>query len=106
MTFGKKFAKRKGRFNKSKIASPEAVLALLGLIPKKVNRAGYFELCCPFHKGGKEKHPSLNVHSKDGNYKCHTCGKKGGDILAFYMEVTKENFVAAAKALDAWEYDI
>jgi hypothetical protein len=92
-----------GRFNRDCLPEPMAVLKLLGINPKKNNPAGYMALCCPFHAGGQEKNPSLNLHVQDGHYRCHACGAKGGDILAFYMAVTGMKFSEAAKSLGAWD---
>jgi hypothetical protein len=98
--------RKQGKFNKSKLPSPITVLKMLGLKPGKANSSGYYPLGCPFHKNGQEQHPSLNVHEKKGNYKCHACLEKGGNILDFYMKVTGKGFVEAAKMLGAWEVTI
>lgn len=94
-----------GRFNKSGLALPVSVLGRLGIAHKQVNAKGYWVLRCPFHKDGQEKNPSLNVHYINGHYRCHTCGEKGGDILAFYMAVTGKKFFESACELGAWEID-
>ena len=93
-----------GRFNKSFLPMTIKVLDLLGIKKTgKANRGGYWVLKCPFHNHGKESHPSLNLHQVTGHYRCHACGKKGGDILDFYMEMTSKNFKEAAIELGAWE---
>ena len=95
-----------GRFNKSSLPLPIAVLGKLKIKPKKPpNAAGYWSLPCPFHKNGKEKHPSLNLHYINGNYRCHACGARGGDILDFYRKVTGKGFIESARDLNAWESD-
>lgn len=30
----------------------------------------------------------MNLHKTSGHYRCHACGAKGSDILAFYMNIT------------------
>ena len=92
-----------GKFNRSALPVPATVLQHLGIVPiGKVNHAGYFLLRCPFHNGGQEKHPSLNIHAVDGHYRCHACGTAGGDVLAFYIAVTGKGFKDAARDLGAW----
>ncbi len=90
------------KFDKNKLPCPIEVLNMLSIKVGKVNKAGYWSLFCPFHKNGSEVHPSLNMHYHRGNYRCHACGAKGGDILKFYCEVTGKSFTEAAKELGAW----
>lgn len=94
-----------GRFKKHKLPLPIAVLYSLNIHQGRINRAGYWIISCPFHKNGNEKHPSLNLHQICGNFICHACGAKGGDILSFFMQYTGNNFIDSAKLLGAWEYD-
>lgn len=91
-----------GKFDKGKLPSPIEILRMLNIKEGNVNQAGYWSLCCPFHKNGAETHASLNMHHQRGNYRCHACGAKGGDILKFYCEVTSKSFKEAAKELGAW----
>lgn len=92
-----------GKFNREALPTPAVVLRKLSItLSSKVNPAGYWTLRCPFHKGGQEDHPSLNIHAANGHYKCHACGAKGGDTLAFYMAVTGKHFADAARDLGAW----
>jgi DNA primase len=79
---------------------PELVLKKLGIRISKKNSQGYFVLHCPFHKNGKEKIPSLNLHSSNGYYKCHACGAKGKSVINFYINVTGKSFKEAAKDLN------
>jgi len=95
-----------GKFNRAALPALAVVLRKLGMtLPNKVNHAGYFVLCCPFHNNGQEKHPSLNIHAISGFYKCHACGAHGRDALAFYMAVTGKRFSDAARDLGAWRVD-
>jgi hypothetical protein len=87
---------RKG-INKSALISPAAMLDRLGI---RYHRAsGRLTVYCPFHKGGKERNPSLSMNVKDGHYKCFACGEKGGDVIAFYRAVTGAGFMEALKVL-------
>ena len=54
---------------------------------------------CPFHD---DKKPSLSLRLDSGGFKCHGCGAKGGDILAFHQLLTGLSFKKAAQALGAW----
>jgi hypothetical protein len=92
-----------GQFVRALLPSPISVLTRLGIHPKKMNPKGYWILSCPFHKEGKEKNPSLNLHQTKGNFRCHSCGAKGGDILAFFMVFTNTSFIEAARELGALE---
>lgn len=93
-----------GHFNKRKLPMPIWVLDKLNIKTGRINNAGYWIIRCPFHKNGAEEHPSLNIHQVQGNFRCHACAAKGGDILAFYMQYTKKSFVESAKNLRSWEY--
>ena len=96
-----------GKFNRAALPTPAVVLRKLDITPQgTVNHAGYFVLCCPLHKDGQEQHPSLNLHTTSGHYKCHACGAHGGDALAFYMAVTGKSFADAARDLGAWRAGI
>lgn len=57
---------------------------------------------CVFH-GGSD---SLRVNTATGAFVCMAgCGARGGDVLAYQMAVTGEDFVSAARALGAWIED-
>lgn len=95
-----------GQFDRRKLPHPISILSKLGISPGRPNAAGYLVLRCPFHKNGTEKKPSLNLHLVNGNFRCHACGVSGGDILAFFMQMTGSSFVKAAKELGAWRYNV
>ncbi len=68
----------------------------LSIIGKENN--DNIKITCPFHKQGKETHPSCFVYSNRlgsdveyGYYKCFTCGEKGHlyDLVSFCLEVDK-----------------
>jgi hypothetical protein len=95
--------KHRGRLNRKLLPTPLTVLSQLSIRPGRPNQPGYWKLCCPFHKDGKESNPSLNLHHTNGHYRCHACGAKGGDILDFYMQITSLGFIDACISLSAWE---
>jgi hypothetical protein len=92
-----------GQFKKASLPMPVAVLARIGISPKGANSAGYWQVRCPFHKGGEEKNSSLSMHQVNGNFRCFACGAHGGDVLAFWMQHTGQSFKQAAQDLGAWE---
>jgi hypothetical protein len=47
--------------------------------------------------------PVSGVRVASGGYKCMACGEHGGDVLAHHMRRYGLGFVAAVKALNAWE---
>lgn len=53
---------------------------------KKSGR-GYVALC-PFHD---DHHPSLQIHTQKGIFKCFSCGA-GGDIITFYSQYNKRSW--------------
>jgi len=85
------------------LPAPTAVLTRLNIKHDKMNSGGYLVIRCPFHKNGAEKHPSLNLHHVSGHFKCYSCEEKGGDILEFFMRITKRPFIDSVKELGAWE---
>jgi hypothetical protein len=54
---------------------------------------------CPFH-GGSD---SLRVNTETNGWCCMACGAKGGDALAYVMQLDGLGFVDAAKQLGCWE---
>ena len=56
---------------------------------------------CNFHNG----RDSMRVNTVTGAWVCMSCGKKGGDVLAYEIAVTSADFVTAAKAIGAWVDD-
>jgi DNA primase len=57
--------------------------------------AGSVKGLCPFHD---EKTPSLNVRPGQGTFHCFGCAK-GGDVIAFVMEIEHLSFVEAVERL-------
>jgi hypothetical protein len=93
-------AKRKARYRRDLLPNPHDYyrrhLHVLGI------HARWAAARCPFHK---DRNPSLRVNLIHGGFICHGCGVKGGDVLAFHIRLKAMGFVAAAKALGAWEVD-
>lgn len=56
---------------------------------------------CHFH-GGSD---SLRVNVKTGGWVCMACGVKGGDVLAYHMQMHGMEFGEAAMALGAYVED-
>ncbi len=53
---------------------------------------------CRFH-GSRD---SLRVNTRSGGWVCMGCGAKGGDVLAYQMQMYGQEFVEAARALGAY----
>jgi hypothetical protein len=87
-------------FNRDQLPDPQdyyentAGLKLMGRGPWRTTR-------CEFH-GGKG---TMRINLKSGGFMCMSCGEKGGDVLAYEMQLTGAEFIDAAKALDAWSDD-
>ena len=56
---------------------------------------------CHFH-GGSD---SLRVNTAGGGWCCMSCGAKGGDVLAYHMQMHSMGFVEAARELGAYVDD-
>lgn len=69
--------------DRSSLPSPLSYLASTGI---RIGKRGsdWVSVCCPIHKGGSEKRPSMSVHLSSGGFFCHSCGIKGGDIVALH----------------------
>lgn len=82
---------------------PEAVsyYKSQGLTLKGARSAKWKTTSCNFH-GGSD---SMRVNTASGGWCCMACGAKGGDVLAYEIEVTGADFIDAAKALGAWVED-
>ena len=77
--------------DRSSLPAPLSYLASAGLRIGK--RSGsWIKACCPVHKGGAEKNPSMSVHISEGHFKCFSCGVKGRDIIALHRLITKLGF--------------
>lgn len=65
------------------------------------NSAKWKTTACQFH-GGSD---SMRVNTKTGAWVCMSCGAKGGDVLAYHMQLHEMEFIEAAKVLGAWVED-
>jgi len=64
---------RRGRMlDRGSLPTPLQYLIQRGLLKRKPRRE-WAAICCPSHKGGEERHPSLDVSLIDGHFKCHCC---------------------------------
>lgn len=72
-----------------------------GLTLKHTARAKWGTTECRFH-GGSD---SMRVHLSSGGWCCMNCGTKGGDVLAYHMQMHGLEFTQAARALGAWADD-
>lgn len=67
-----------------------------------IGRGRWRTVLCEFHE---DSSPSLRVNTESGGWCCMSCGAKGGDTLAHYMQRSGLSFNAAARALGAWQDD-
>lgn len=89
----------KTRFNKDKL--PPAKLYFMNNLGLRLHGKGEWRMCrCPIHD---DKVASLAVNVNKGCFKCHACGAKGGDIIAFEMQLNKLSFKDACVKLGIWE---
>ena len=86
------------------LPTPVQYLTGRGLLLRKP-RAEWAAICCPVHKGGAEKNPSLNVSMVDGHFRCMACGVSGGDIIALHRLITGAGFLAAVRDLGGRFHD-
>lgn len=89
-----------GHFDRSKLPDPKDYY--VGEFGELKIRGDWANVCCPIHKDGQEKRPSMSVNVIKGCFNCHACGVKGGDILAFHRLKYNLDFKEAAEQLGAW----
>ena len=69
---------------------------------KLTGRGKWRTTSCTFH-GGSD---SMRINTETGAFACMAgCGARGGDVLAFHMASTGDEFIEAAKALGCWVDD-
>jgi DNA primase len=84
-------------FDRSRLPSPEQFLHQQGV---RLRGSGLWQSAlCPFHD---DKQASFRVQASSGAYRCMACGKHGGGVIDFYMDLHGVDFKSAAKALGAW----
>jgi hypothetical protein len=102
--FGPPSTPRRRTVDRTSLPSPMAYLLQRGALTTKP-RGEWASICCPSHKGGDEQHPSLRVSMKDGHFRCHACGAKGGDVIALHRLATGLGFVEAVHDLGGRFHD-
>ena len=88
-------------FDRTLLPEPAGYFASQGLTLKGPHRSPWQTTACSFH-GGSD---SMRFNLVSGGFVCMNCGVKGGDVLAYEMQASSLEFVAAAKALGAWVED-
>lgn len=83
-------------FNRELLPNPETYFQGQGL--KLLGHGEWRSAVCPFHE---DTHPSLSVRLASGSFRCHACGERGGDVLAFHMKRHGLGFLDAARELGA-----
>jgi len=62
-------------------------------------KSEWVKVICPFHD---DHNPSLSINMVGGYFKCHACGSKGCDLLAFQCLRHNQSFQEAVSTLSAW----
>lgn len=90
-----------GEFLRDQLPDPAAYFAGEGLVLTGPRSAKWKTTRCDFH-GGSD---SMRVNTVTGGWVCMACNAKGGDVLAYHMAAHGQDFITAAKELDAWQED-
>lgn len=85
-------------FERDRLPDPVGYYEAEGLRLTGPRNAKWKTTRCNFH-GGSD---SLRVNTVTGAWVCMACGAKGGDVLAYHMQIHGLEFMQAAKALGAW----
>lgn len=102
--FNRKPGGSRKTLDRQSLPMPLQYLTERGLLKRKP-RAEWAAICCPVHKGGAEKNPSLNVSMIDGHFRCMACGASGGDMVALHRLITGASFLAAVRDLGGRFHD-
>jgi hypothetical protein len=86
-----------GEFIRDRLPDPISYFEAEGL--RLVGPGKWKTAECRFH-GGSD---SLRINTETGGWVCMSCGAKGGDVLAYEVQLHGSDFVAAARALGAWD---
>ena len=86
------------KLDRQSLPTPPLYLTQRGLLKRKA-RGLWAEICCPSHKGGAERNPSLRVNLADGHFRCMACGVTGGDVLALHRLITGLSFLDVVRDL-------
>ena len=88
-------------FDRNLLPDPTGYFEEQGLKLTGPSKAKWKTTECRFHDGSD----SMRVNSSSGAWVCMSCGKKGGDVLAYELAATGAEFIDAAKAIGAWVDD-
>jgi hypothetical protein len=88
-----------GEFQRNRLPDPISYYESRGLT--LMGKGKWRTTSCSFH-GGSD---SMRINTGEGGWVCMSCGVKGGDILAYEMQVTGTEFPEVCKALGAWVGD-
>lgn len=87
-----------GEFLRDQLPDPISYFEAEGL--KLQGKGKWRTTSCSFH-GGSD---SMRINTATGAWVCMAgCGARGGDVLAHFMAEHGVDFIAAAKALGAWD---
>ena len=85
------------KFDRDLLPSP--VVYYNGEFPNIKIKSRYVNVNCCFHP---DNNPSLSLNMIDGYFKCHSCGVKGKDVLAFQRQRYGMTFMEAVDFFGAW----
>ena len=88
-------------FDRNLLPDPTAYFEEQGLKLTGPRKAKWKTTECRFHDGSD----SMRLNTASGAWICMSCGKKGGDVLAYELAATGAEFIEAAKAIGAWVDD-
>ena len=86
-------------FDRSLLPDPVSYFESQGLT--LTGRGKWRTTACQFHNGSD----SMRINTTFGGWCCMSCGAKGGDVLAYHMQVHGLEFVDAVRQLGAWVDD-
>lgn len=87
-------------FDRNLLPEPISYFESKGLKMSGPARSKWKTTDCTFHGGN-----SMRVNVTSGAWVCMNCGEKGGDVLAYEIKTSGNDFVEAAKHLGAWVED-
>lgn len=88
-----------GEFRREQLPEPISYFESEGLTLQ--GKGAWRTTRCIFHDGSD----SMRINTVSGGWCCMSCGAKGGDVLAYHIQVHGMEFIDAAKALGAWVDD-
>lgn len=88
-------------FNRALLPDPTVYFEGRGLVLMGPRSSKWKTTRCEFH-GGSD---SMRINIATGAWVCMSCGAKGGDVLAYEINLEGRDFIDAAKCLGCWEDD-